>query len=128
MATARDIIKTALRYISVVPNGAVPSAVESNDALETLNDMVAGWQSQNIYTGAGTLSLDDDFPLDDRHIGAVKYMLAVRLAPEFGMDAPAKIQSLANSGWQLLFADYNGIEDLRVDVGLARMPSQRLFR
>lgn len=46
MTTARDIIKAALRKIAVLGTGASLDANEANDALGTLNAMIASWSAE----------------------------------------------------------------------------------
>ena len=61
MATANDIIKRALRTIGVLATGENPSAEMANDALDALNDVLAGLSNENltIYaTRSDTVTLD----------------------------------------------------------------------
>lgn len=48
MATAIDIIKRALRSIGVIATGENPSAEMSSDALDSLNDVIAGMSNENL--------------------------------------------------------------------------------
>lgn len=52
MTTARDIIKSALRKISVIGAGQTLDSTEANDALNNLNAMLAVWSIKGnmIYT------------------------------------------------------------------------------
>lgn len=125
MATALEVITAAMRRLGVLPSGQSPSAAEASDALEALNDMGASFDARNVYVGWSAVALTDDVILEDRHIEGLKYMLAKRLAPDYGMDVPAEVEKRATDGWQLICADYMAPENLRVDAGLAVMPSQR---
>lgn len=60
MATARDIVSSALRKIHVLGKGASLDPDEANDALDTLNDMIATWSAQGdlIFT-----ETSETFPL-----------------------------------------------------------------
>ncbi len=126
MATARDIIKAALRRIGVLPAGAEPSDSEAVDALEALNDMGASFNAKNVYTGWSPLGLNDPIFLDERHTEGLKSMLARQLCPDYGIDVSRDIEARANAGWALICADYMAPETLRVDSGLRVMPSQRI--
>jgi len=55
MAAASEIIKAALRRIRVLESGETPAAEETADALEILNDMIAGWQTEDLLIYANTL-------------------------------------------------------------------------
>lgn len=46
MATARDIIKSALRKISAIGTGAPLPAEEASQGLEVLNDMLSTWSAE----------------------------------------------------------------------------------
>ena len=48
MATANDIIKRALRTIGVLATGENPSSEMANDALDALNDVLAGLSNENL--------------------------------------------------------------------------------
>ena len=54
MATANDIIKRALRTIGVLATGENPSADMANDALDSLNDVLAGLSNENLTIYAET--------------------------------------------------------------------------
>lgn len=45
---AQDIIDSALRLINVLASGESPSTDESNDALDTLNDLLDSWNAQRL--------------------------------------------------------------------------------
>lgn len=52
MATARGIIKKAMQKIGAITKGENPSADEANDALDSLNALIASWSNfaDNIYS------------------------------------------------------------------------------
>lgn len=52
MSTARDIIKKSLQKIGTLTKGENPSSDEANDALDSLNALIASWSnfSENIYS------------------------------------------------------------------------------
>ncbi|MBU6232388.1 hypothetical protein KGP36_07175 [Patescibacteria group bacterium] len=108
MTTALDVIRAAMRKIGLLASGQEPSANEAKDALECLNDMLASWEAKGVYGGFPPLSLTDPMPLEDKHIAAVKAMLAVSLADEFGAGAAlspnVKVEAL--TGWQGIRADF----------------------
>ena len=89
--------------------------------------MLAQWEAQNIYTGIGTLALTDTVPVDAKHVEAVKALLAVKIAPLFGIAVPIDVKKMSMTGWQLLKGDFFDTEELRGDDGLSFMPSQRRY-
>jgi len=48
MATVRDLIKGSLRLIGATAQGETPTADESNDALNVLNDIIASWSNEKL--------------------------------------------------------------------------------
>lgn len=81
--TVRDIIERALRKIQVVQVGDDVPAEDAQEALNALNDMMAGWQLFGVARAHTTLALTDAFPLDDKFAEGTVYMLASRIAPNF---------------------------------------------
>lgn len=126
MATMRDIVTKALQLIRVVGATESPTAEDAADGLDTANGIFEQFQARDIFAGTSTLALDDEFPLAERHrMGFIAY-LASHLAPNYGVEIGMQVERRASLGWQLIAADYFAPESLRVDLGLQRMPSQRL--
>ena len=48
MATARDMIKGAMRLIGAIASGETPSAAELSDGLLVLNEMLDSWSTENL--------------------------------------------------------------------------------
>lgn len=48
MATAQDIIDSALRLLGVLASGETPTQLERNDGLVTLNQLLASWNAQGL--------------------------------------------------------------------------------
>lgn len=46
--TVRDLVRGSMRLIGVYSSGETPEAVEEQDALDTLNEMVDVWSAQNL--------------------------------------------------------------------------------
>lgn len=124
MATIRDICTGAWRIATNQLTGDMP-AEEAELLLSMLNDMMLALPADGIFVGWVEAGLNDDFPLEPQHVEGVKYMLAARYADQQSMPLTPAKASLANIGEQRLASDYKNIEELRVDPGLAFMPSQR---
>lgn len=60
MTTARGIITSSLRKIGAITKNETPSSDEANDALQTLNDLIASWSNDSTKVYAQTL---EDFTL-----------------------------------------------------------------
>lgn len=96
MATAQTIINRALRLCRVIDGEAAMSANDSADALETLNAMLAEWHEAGIGLPDYTLtSLTTELASDVADREAIAYQLALRLAPEYGVDIPRIMMDVA---------------------------------
>ncbi len=109
--TAHDIIKAALRLLTIIAAGQSPSAEESADCLAVLNRMVGGWNEALSKTLAGSYAsvlyaftplatyntLDAAVTLSLGWQKALIYSLACDLAPEFGRPLPVEIAATAQS-------------------------------
>ena len=57
MATANDIIKGALKLLGAISSGENPSAEETADGLDTLNELLESWSNENLMVFADTEDL-----------------------------------------------------------------------
>ncbi len=117
-------IKGALRAIQVLESGEEPSASEGVDALQNLNEMMHGWRNRNVNVDHVTLTLTDELKIDERHHEGIRYLLAVRLAPEYEKAVSVEVATLAESGWRGIQSHFTVPNDLKPE-GLESMPSRR---
>lgn len=125
MTTGLDIVTGALTNLGVHGIGEALDTAEANFALTTLNDMAAAWEAMGVHTGWTAIALTGDFPLEDKHIEGVKWMLAGRLAPSYGKRLDPNALGMIALGWRMLQNDYKKIEPMSIDRALLTMPSQR---
>lgn len=59
-STAADIIKKALQKIGVLAEGETPTANQTSDGLDSLNDMLDSWSGRSLLT---TALVNENFPL-----------------------------------------------------------------
>lgn len=99
--TASDIIRRALRLLGVLDAQTSIEAVDSADALDTLNAMLAEWHEAGMgLPDYSFSSITDTLATDVADREAIAYSLALRLAPEYGINiSPA----LAAAGQVTLF-------------------------
>lgn len=125
--TVRDAITLAMKVPNYIGADETPDSAEAQKALDILNAMALGWEADHIHTGwPADTSIEDDFPLEDRHFEGVTYLLAERLAAGRSETLALGNQKIAMKGFARLCADYKAAEVLRMDDGL-RMPSQRNY-
>jgi hypothetical protein len=85
--TAEDVILRALRLLPTPES--LPDVVAFNATLATLNAMLAEWHEAHIGLPDYTLAtLDAALQSDIGDREAIAYQLALRLAPEYGVQAP----------------------------------------
>jgi hypothetical protein len=110
--TAQDIIDFAFRPISGLSEG--PETVESEDALEWLNDFLAEWREQGADIGVALpLAVSDILYCRDAHVRAVKTNLRVDIAEQYGRQvaprtALAAMRGLQQIKWANLPTDRTG--------------------
>jgi hypothetical protein len=125
--TISTMVTNSMRRINMLAAGQDADAAEADEVLGILNDMMLALPAKGVHTGWTTLALTDNFPLEDRHIEGVTWMLSEAITGGSGMSLSAEQQKKANAGWLALEADYKILERLRVDTGLSGLPSQRLW-
>lgn len=97
-ATARQIITRALRRIRVIAAGETPEADMATDALEVMNDMMAGWNADAILYAHAELGLDDTVNVPDEQLAFVRDLLCEQLAEEYGQTlGPLMLRSIQNA-------------------------------
>lgn len=127
MATALDVIEAAFRKARVYASGDTIEAVDSQDALEALNDMMHGFDSTGIEYAHSTLALAATVNMPDSLIGHLKAMLALRVTTEWETEPTEQLRAEAVAARQFMAAYYLDTGPAAVDPGLLDMPSQRKF-
>lgn len=96
-------VNDALSLLGVLPEGVDASAEQGELALRTANEMVEEWSEDGVGVNwSPQTSLDDDCPLTGNAMTAVKYHLAIRLAPHFGRDPSGVLVALAQTAYNKL--------------------------
>lgn len=105
--TVNDLIRRAMRSLGVLHTGENPSAAEAADALDTLNDLLNAWRNEGLdLEVVSDLALTDTLPYPDDHVTAIRYNLAVELAPEYGVQVSQVVAAMARRHWLALRAQY----------------------
>jgi len=120
VATASQVINRALKRLKVIGVGASPTANETTDCLEALNDMLFAWRIDGIDLAHTTLLSSDAIDVDDDHIEAIALNLAKRVGGMFGRELSKEDQRLALEGEMALRAYHFTIADLEDDNPLSR--------
>lgn len=105
--TASQIIRRALRILTVLDSQTAMDANDAQDALETLNAVLAEWHEANIGLPDYTLSnLTDELASDAADREALSYELAARLAPEYGRSLPPEAAAIGMAAMSRLRLRY----------------------
>lgn len=87
--TALDFITASLKILGVLADNEAPSSEEAKDGLQSLNDMLESWKVESrLATSLASFtsySLNDTISLGDGWNRAIKYNLAIEMAPEYGV-------------------------------------------
>jgi len=117
--TVQDIVNGAMRLIGVLGEGQTLTAAQNADAFEALNALVAAWAEEGLpvfpFASAAT-SVDDTGGLRR----ALRFNLALELAPEFGIQASGEVQGLAAQSKALIFRAIHAprVPTVQIDSGL----------
>ena len=94
-----------------------PTAAESSHGLDKLNEMMHALKAEGIDTDWADITLNDDIPLDRRHIRSIIALLALELVPP-SRPIPIKVASDAAVGTSALLSGFVDIPTLEMDPGL----------
>ena len=84
MTTARQIVDGAAEEIGVKTAETTLESADSQVIFDRMNDLLVEWADTGLTPAFNEVAdLDDDVNVDRSAIGAVKYALAIRIAPTF---------------------------------------------
>ncbi len=119
--TYNEIISASMRRLGLTQAGEAPTGDEYAVGLEALNDLVSGWRIRGLemsYTSVGASAGGDVAPFDDEDLDAIKALLAMRLAEEYGKTPSPMLVSAATTYWNALFGKYVVGPDMTTDSAL----------
>jgi hypothetical protein len=103
MATNNEFISDALKMLGVLQETESASAEQSSDGLRILNDMMANLLADDVDVGYAPQSdptIDNGINTEDRQ--AIKYLLAVHMAPHYDRPVSATVGVFASDGMNKL--------------------------
>lgn len=105
MTTMREVVQDAFEEIGVKTAEVPLTNDELQSGIRRCNDMLTEWDDIGIIFGyVPALNGDDEINVDRNAVGAVKYNLAVRLAPSFQKVVSSALASLASGTLNVLMA------------------------
>lgn len=118
--TALQVITAALKRLKVLRSGGSPTASETADCLESLNDMLAEWRIGGPDLTPVTLASGDIIDVPGDHVQALKLCLALRVADMFGAQPTPLLVMQAREGFNAITAYHFAMRDLDADNPLGR--------
>lgn len=119
--TARDLVTAALRLLGVVAQGEAPEASAADDARKALNTLLGDWTLEGLTSIPTVDTLNQVLYLPTGWETALRFGLAVVLAPEYGIEPPLAVRVEAlEAKARLLRGIAPFTDDLRVDPALLR--------
>ena len=115
MITKRDIVDRAFKLLSMSGYELDDSPEDSQDILQTLEDMMAELPQKFGYRYAEDPTnsyLGDDSGLKRDAISGVAHKLALRIANMFGKPVTAQLANQADDAYNALLTRYQKIPDL----------------
>lgn len=106
MATADDIVTTALERAGVIPTGQTPSDAYSEKGLELLNDWIAERKSDGLDLQLSELDAADLVYLDASDLPCLKSNLTVLVADHWKLPIPQSVRDHAVSSLDNLRGKY----------------------
>lgn len=113
ISTKGDLVRAALRKLAIASDATLTDVEPQSmqDAVDDLESMMAEWyqDGKGIITGYVFADPDnppaegDDHGLRSSAVSAVFHNLACRIAPDYAMEATAKIIATAKYGKELLY-------------------------
>lgn len=113
MTTIREVVEDAFEEIGVKTAEVPLTDDELQSGIRRCNDMLTEWDDIGIIFGyTPVLNGDDTIIVERNAIGAVKYNLAIRLAPSFQKVVGNALVALASGTMEILMASNSDLSNV----------------
>jgi hypothetical protein len=113
MTTMRVVVQDAFEEIGAKTAEVALTNDELQSGIRRCNDMLLEWDDIGTITGYNeVLNADDVIEVDRNAVGAIKYNLAIRLAPSFQKLITPALASLATTTLDTLMASNTNIGEI----------------
>lgn len=113
MTTIREVIEDAFEEVGVKTAEVPLTDDELQSGIRRCNDMLTEWDDIGIIVGYNeVLNGDDVINVERNAIAAVKYNLAIRLAPSFQKIVSNALAALASGTMDVLLASNSDISEI----------------
>lgn len=121
MPTVAAVVARALRLVRMLDPNESPEAVDMQTGIEALNAMMVRWEADGVSVGWTPVSgPGDTLPAPDECEEPIVFNLAVRLAVEYSVPLPAKVEEMAVFGLGKVQADVASSDGFRMALDLPR--------
>jgi len=122
--TARTVVKAALRMLRAIDVTEEPEADDLATGIENMNRMIHAWENDGIYIEYEDVEATDNMPFPNRDIDNIVYLLAARLAPEYGDELTPEVAVGAREAKATLQAQYGVQPESRPDLSITNRQSR----
>lgn len=113
MTTMREVVEDAFEEVGVKTAEVPLTDDELQSGIRRCNDMLTEWDDIGIIFGyTPVLNGDDTISVERNAIGAVKYNLAIRLAPSFQKVVGNALVALASGTMEILMASNSDLSNV----------------
>ena len=113
MTTMLEVVQDAMEEIGVKTAEVALTNDELQSGIRRCNDMLTEWDDLGIIVGYNpVLNGSDTLEVDRNAIGAIKFKLAIRLAPSFQKVVPPSLAESASESFGRLEASSANIGDV----------------
>lgn len=117
MATAQNIIDTAAKQCDVLARGGQTLKADITDEiLDLLNRMLAGWRNKGIDLGIPTLTTSATIIVDEADEEAIILQLEMRIRAAHNRPIPSAVASAASGAFRALQAKYAIINEVDLEL------------
>jgi hypothetical protein len=109
----REVVQDAMEEIGVKTAEIELTGDELQSGIRRCNDMLLEWEDSGVIAGySEVLNGDDVLNIDRSAVGAVKYNLAIRLAPSYQKAVGHALVAIAQSTMEAVQASNSYIGDI----------------
>ena len=120
MITAQDIVNQAYEELSITQMGTVPDGRQTAYGLKAFSRMLAALTNEGV-------NIAPDLPLQNEFEKPLVAILAMEIAPRFGVEPMPMLVKRAANGMASLQAAFVVAPQAQFDAALRNLPSQRLL-
>ena len=113
MTTMLEVVQDAFEEIGVKTAEVALTGDELQSGIRRCNDMLLEWDDSGVIVGYNeVLNGDDDLGVERNSIGAIKYNLAIRLAPSYQKVITPALVAISTTTLDTLMASNTNIGEI----------------